>query len=78
MILFTYLFLNIYIYCISLNKNKLMEDIPLNHEQLKAEYEKLKMENEQLKKKIQNDESNSPFAKALERKLVNSMLGREY
>ena len=78
MILFTYLFLNLYIYCISLNKNKLMEDIPLNHEQLKAEYEKLKMENEQLKKKIQNDESNSPFAKALERKLVNSMLGREY
>jgi hypothetical protein len=52
--------------------------IPLNYEQLKAEHEKLKAEHEQLKAKMQENEANSPFAKALERKIINSMLGREY
>jgi len=55
-----------------------MEEIPLNYEQLKAEHEKLKAEHEQLKAKMQENEANSPFAKALERKIINSMLGREY
>lgn len=54
-----------------------MEYSPLNYEQLKNEYQKLKAEHEQLKQKVQQDEANSPFARALERKIVNSMMGRE-
>ena len=54
-----------------------MEYSPLNYEQLKNEYEKLKIEHEQLKQQVQQNEANSPFARALERKIVNSMMGRE-
>ena len=79
MFLIYYLFLLMYINSKRIsNLNKMMENSPLNYVQLKSEYEKMKAENNQLKIKIQEYESNSPFAKALERKIVNSMLGREY
>lgn len=55
-----------------------MEELPLNYELLKAEYEKLKAENNQLKAKIQGNEANSPLERALQRKIINSILGREH
>ena len=73
--LFFILYMNVQL--VNTYKNN-MEDSPLNYEQLKAEYEKLKAEHNQLKTKIQEDEANSPFARALERKIINSMMGREY
>ena len=73
-----YLFLIVYINILGIYNYNNMEELPLNYEQLKAEHEKLKAELEQLKAKMQENEANSPFAKALERKIINSMLGREY
>lgn len=58
------------------NFNNGYEQLYNENDQLKRRLEQLQYENDQLRR--QRIEDNSPFAKALERKIINSMMGRNY
>ena len=78
-----YLIFILYINLVKINNYNNMEDNHSNYGQLKSEYDKLKAEYDKLKAendqmKLQANPARSPLERALERKIINSMMGTEY